>query len=288
MYTVTDNNTQKGTAMLQDIQPKVYDNAFRLETPDADSRIMFIRDGAVLVRESEEGISFPAYGEIQPEDGAYTYLFSIDGTKYFLAAGVEPQNGYDYLELVEFRHKKPKHRAFAAGVAGQLHGWYERSRFCGRCGHEMQPDTKERMMRCTCCGNMVYPAIAPAVIVGVTDGDRLLMTRYRGRVYKKYALIAGFAEAGETIEETVMREVMEEAGLRVKNLKYYKSQPWPFSGSLLMGFFCELDGPDTIVMDKDELDEAVWVRREDIDVQFDDVSLTNEMIVCFRDGMKGL
>ena len=273
--------------MLQDIQPKVYDNAFRQKTPDADSRIMFIRDGAVLVRESEDGISFPEYGEIQPKDGVYTYLFSIDGTKYFLAAGVEPQNGYDYLELVEFRHKKPKHRAFAAGVAGQLHGWYERSRFCGRCGHEMQPDTKERMMRCTCCGNMVYPAIAPAVIVGVTDGDRLLMTRYRGRVYKKYALIAGFAEAGETIEETVMREVMEEAGLRVKNLKYYKSQPWPFTGSLLMGFFCELDGPDTIVVDKDELDEAVWVRREDIDVEFDDISLTNEMIVYFRDGMPG-
>jgi NAD+ diphosphatase len=273
--------------MLQDIQPSVYDNAYRQETPDADSRIMFIRDGAVLVRESEEGISFPAFGELEPEDGAYTYLFSIDSTKYFLAAAVEPQGGYEYLELYEFRHKKPKDRAFAAGVAGQLHGWYARSRFCGRCGNDMEHDKKERMMRCGCCGNLVYPRISPAVIVGVTDGDRLLMTRYAGRIYKRYALIAGFAEVGETIEETVKREVMEEAGVRVKNLKYYKSQPWPFSGSLLMGFFCELDGPDTIVLDKDELDEALWVRREDIDVQPDDVSLTNEMIVYFRDGMPG-
>ena len=142
-------------------------------------------------------------------------------------------------------------------------------------------------MRCANCCNMVYPTIAPAVIVGVTNGDKLLMTRYAAGPTKKYALIAGFAEIGETFEETVVREVMEEAGLKVKNIRYYKSQPWPFSGSLLMGFFCELDGPDTIVMYKDELDEAVWVRREDIDVQFDDVSLTNEMIVCFRDGMKG-
>jgi NAD+ diphosphatase len=271
--------------MLQDIQPKVYDNAFRQKTPDENSRIMFIRDGALLYRESEKGISFPAYGEIQPADGKYTYLFSIDGTKYFLAAAVEPQCGYDYLKLYEFRHKKPKHRAFAAAAAGQLYRWYTCNRFCGRCAREMQPDTKERMMRCARCGNMVYPKISPAVIVGVTNGDKLLMTKYAGA--KKYALIAGFAEIGETFEETVMREVMEEAGLKVKNIRYYKSQPWPFSDSLLMGFFCEVDGSDDIVMDAEELSEAVWVRREDIGVEWDDVSLTNEMIVYFRRGMQG-
>lgn len=239
--------------MLQDLQPKVYDNAFRLETPDADSRIMFIKDGALLYRESEEGISFPAYGEIEPADGAYTYLFSIDGTKYFLAAAVEPQCGYDYLKLYEFRHKKPKDRAFAAAAAGQLYRWYKSNRFCGRCGQEMKPDTKERMMRCANCCNMVYPKISPAVIVGVTNGDKLLMTRYAAGPTKKYALIAGFAEIGETFEETVVREVMEEAGLKVKNIRYYKSQPWPFTDSLLMGFYCDVDGSDTIVLDEEEL-----------------------------------
>jgi len=273
--------------MLQDIQPKTYDNSFRQEAPDADSRIMFIRDGALLYKETEDGISFPAYGEIEPADGKYTYLFSIDGTKYFLAQAVEPQKGYDYLKLYEFRHKKPKDRAFAASAAGQLFRWYTGNRFCGRCGGEMRPDTKERMLRCDSCGNMVFPKISPAVIVGVTNGDKLLMTRYANGPTKKYALIAGFAEIGETVEETVMREVMEEAGLKVKNLRYYKSQPWPFTDSLLMGFFCEVDGADTITMDREELAEAVWVRREDIDVEWDDVSLTNEMMVYFRNGMKG-
>ena len=104
-------------------------------------------------------------------------------------------------------------------------------------------------MRCACCGNMVYPKIAPAVIVGVIYDNKILMTKYSDREYKKYALIAGFTEIGETAEETVRREVMEEVGLHVKNIRYYKSQPWALSGSLLAGFFCELDGDDTISRD---------------------------------------
>lgn len=95
---------------------------------------------------------------------------------------------------------------------------------------------------------MVFPKISPAVIVAVTDNDRVLLTKYAGRTYKNYALVAGFNEAGETIEQTVRREVMEEVGLKVKNLKYYKSQPWGLSGSLLSGFFCELDGDDKITL----------------------------------------
>lgn len=87
---------------------------------------------------------------------------------------------------------------------------------------------------------MVFPKISPAVIVAVTDNDRVLLTKYAGRTYKNYALVAGFNEAGETIEQTVRREVMEEVGLKVKNLKYYKSQPWGLSGSLLSGFFVSL------------------------------------------------
>ena len=80
-------------------------------------------------------------------------------------------------------------------------------------------------MRCACCGNMVYPKIAPAVIVGVIYDNKILMTKYSDREYKKYALIAGFTEIGETAEETVRREVMEEVGLKVKDIVYYKSQP---------------------------------------------------------------
>lgn len=268
--------------MIQDIAPRIYDNAFRQETPDEQSLIFHIRDNAVLVKEAEEAICFPKYKELDAHDDSYIYLFAIDGTKFFLAPAIEPQSGYDYRGIMEFRYKKPKDLAFAAAAACQLYNWYSRNRYCGRCGTLMVHDDKERMMRCKSCGNMVFPRISPAVIVGITDGDRLLMTKYNGRIHKRYALVAGFAEVGETLEETVRREVLEEVGVRVKNLRYYKSQPWPFSDTLLMGFFCDLNGSDKIVLDEDELSEAQWVHRKDINVEADGISLTNDMIVHFK------
>ena len=146
----------------------------------------------------------------------------------------------------------------------------------------MRPDEKERMMYCEQCGNMEYPKICPATIIGLTDGNRILLSKYAGRTYKKYALLAGYAEIGETIEETVRREVMEEVGLKVKNIRYYKSQPWSFSDTLLMGFFCELDGEDRITLDQEELALAEWFEREEIPVEPSRDSLTNEMIMKFK------
>ena len=140
------------------------------------------------------------------------------------------------------------------------------------------------MMRCGACGNMEYPKICPAVIVGVTDGDRLLMSKYAGRAYKNYALIAGFTEIGETVEQTVAREVMEEVGLKVKNIRYYKSQPWAFTDTLLMGFYCDLDGSDAIRLDENELAVAEWFTREEIPEPVSQESLTNEMILRFKNG----
>ena len=95
-------------------------------------------------------------------------------------------------------------------------------------------------------------------------------------------MIAGFTEIGENAEQTVAREVMEEVGLKVKNIRYYKSQPWAFSGSLLMGFFAELDGDDVITLDTNELSEAGWFSRDEIDLEDDHLSLTREMIMLFK------
>ena len=131
---------------------------------------------------------------------------------------------------------------------------------------------------------MVYPKICPAVIIGVTDGSRILMSKYAGRTYKKYALLAGFAEIGETLEQTVKREVMEEVGLKVKNIRYYKSQPWSFSDTLLTGFYCDLDGDGTVTLDREELALAEWFEREEIPDVTSTESLTNEMIMRFKNG----
>lgn len=114
------------------------------------------------------------------------------------------------------------------------------------------------------------------------DKDRLLMTKYANRKYQKYALIAGFNEIGESLEQTIRREVMEEVGVKVKNIRYYKSQPWPFTDTLLAGYFAELDGDDTIYLDEEELAIGIWMPREEIPEQIDSISLTGEMIEEFR------
>lgn len=174
-------------------------------------------------------------------------------------------------------------QVLAGATAWHLFVWYRANRYCGVCGSRLVHDDKERMMRCPDCGNMVFPKIAPAVIVAVTDGDRILMTKYAGREYKRYALIAGFTEIGETIEETVAREVMEETGIHVRNISYYKSQPWGFDSNLLLGYFCELDGDGTIRMDERELSVAEWMDYRDMPDYHEGLSLTEEMMNVFKE-----
>lgn len=137
-------------------------------------------------------------------------------------------------------------------------------------------------MYCPNCNNTIYPKIMPAVIVGVTNGDKILLTKYKTG-YNHNALIAGFIEIGETFEETVAREVLEEAGVHVKNIRYYKSQPWGIAADILAGFYCDVDGDDTITMDGSELKYADWVYRDDIVLQPDESSLTNEMMRRFKE-----
>ena len=195
--------------------------------------------------------------------------------------------GFAFIPSRAYRGMGPKEAVFAAAVGESLHRWYGANRFCGRCGRPMADSYTERALVCPDCGLTVYPKICPAVIVAVSDGDRLLLTKYRGRAFKRYALVAGFAEIGEPIEDTVRREVFEETGLRVKNLRFYKSQPWVFTDSLLMGFCCELDGSDEITIQKSELSEAGWYHRGEIPLDYSPISLTGEMIERFRRGLEG-
>ena len=123
------------------------------------------------------------------------------------------------------------------------------------------------------------------MIVGVLNGNKMLVTKYANRPFTEYALVAGFTEIGETLEQTVEREVMEETGLKVKNIRYYKSQPWGVADDILSGFFCDVDGDDTITMDTGELKLAEWVTPETITLQSNDMSLTNEMMALFKGGL---
>jgi NAD+ diphosphatase len=195
-------------------------------------------------------------------------------------------DGYEWYGMKELRALRYRDNLsmFIAYTAWHLWKWYQSSRYCGCCGTKTEFDTAERAMNCPKCGNKIYPRINPAVIVGVTNGDRLLLTRYKAG-FAFNAMIAGFTEFGETMEETVQREVMEEVGLRVKNIRYYKSQPWGIAADILLGYFCDVDGDDTIHRDDNELKYAEWVERDKIELQPDNLSLTNEMMMMFRDGV---
>ena len=114
--------------------------------------------------------------------------------------------------------------------------------------------------------------------------EALLLSKYAGRAYTHYALLAGYTEIGETLEQTVHREVMEEVGLQVKNLRYYKSQPWGVDGNVLMGFFCDVDGSNAIHIDENELSMAAWYPRDALPARDDGISLTREMIRIFEEG----
>jgi NAD+ diphosphatase len=144
-----------------------------------------------------------------------------------------------------------------AGKAIQIVSWDQTNQFCGRCGTKMETLEGERAKECPSCGLINYPRISPAAITAVIKGNKILLTHnaaFRGNIH---SLIAGFVEPGETIEECVHREIFEEAGIKVKNLKYFGSQPWPFPNSLMIGFTAEYESGE-ISVDGQEITEAGW------------------------------
>ena len=263
--------------MIQDIKLP-FDNHYRPCAPDRDDPVVCFRENTVLLARRDGDVVFPTAGEA---GGAGAYLFTVGDRRYFLGEA-EPFGDYAYQEIALLRQSAPRETVFAGVTALHLYRWYRDNRFCGRCGRPMRHSVTERAMVCD-CGHTVYPAIAPAVIVGVVSGDRICLTKYN-RGYANWALVAGYTEIGETPEQTVAREVKEETGLAVKNTVYYKSQPWGLSGSLLLGFFCEADGSDEITVDHSELKEARWFAPEEIDFPDDRFSLTREMIARFCSG----
>ena len=276
--------------MLQDMVSGRLENEFRNIAAKAEDTILCFHDGQVLLhREADDTLTLPTLSRMAAwqTSAAPRYIFRMQDQNYYLwtdTAPVSTDSGFAYEPVRSLRQLQSKEICFAIMTGWHLYNWYRANRFCGCCAAPTEHDSKERMLRCPNCGNMIFPRISPAVIVAVTNGDRILLSKYAGRAYTRYALLAGYAEIGETIEQTVHREVMEEVGLKVKNLRYYKSQPWGVDGNVLMGFFCDVDGSDTIHIDETELSMAGWYERNALPAHDDGISLTREMIRVFEEG----
>ena len=276
--------------MLQDMATGRLENEFRNIAATDRDRILCFQQGQVLLRrDADDGLTLPTLAQMAlwQQPGQPRYLFRLQGESFFLwteAAPTQPDNGFGYADVRRLRQLKSKEVCFAVMTGWHLYNWYRANRLCGCCGAATEHTTGERMLRCPSCGNMIFPRISPAVIVAVTDGDRLLLSKYAGRAYTHYALLAGYTEIGETLEQTVHREVLEEVGLQVTNIRYYKSQPWGVDGNVLMGFFCDVAGSTAIRIDETELAMADWYDRHALPAQDDGISLTREMIRIFSEG----
>jgi len=176
---------------------------------------------------------------------------------YALAAKGDVIEGYSTIGLRGLLGRTSASLFYLAGRAQQIIEWHQTHQYCGRCGEPMQDHHADRAKHCATCRLINYPRLSPSIIVLITKGEEMLLARNAAWPNGMYSTLAGFVEAGESIEQTVHREVYEEVGLRVGDLRYFGSQSWPFPNSLMLGFHAEYESGD-IVCQEDEIADAQW------------------------------
>jgi NAD+ diphosphatase len=216
--------------------------------------------GRLLVREHDLALpGAPALGELGLAARQMLPVGLFDG-RYAQAGSVDTEaacRGYTWRGLRSLFGEMDEQLLGLAGRAYQVAEWARTHRFCGACGSPTELAGGERCARCPACGHMAYPRISPAMMVLIRKGDAVLLALHTASPSKRFTPLAGFLEAGETIEEAVHREVFEEVGVRVTNLRYFGSQSWPFPHSLMIAFTADYAGGE-IRVDPAEIAEARW------------------------------
>ena len=218
-----------------------------------EGRLYFVSESHGLAIERVDGAPRVPLGAA-PEDAIF--LGALDGQACF-AADARHAGGREIVSLRHLHTALSDEDFSVAMRALGLVAWDRDHRHCGRCAARTQRSSSERSRVCTACGHGVYPRISPAVIVLVERDGKALLARSHRFPVPFFSTLAGFVELGETLEETVVREIHEEAGIAVKNVRYFGSQPWPLGGSLMVGFTAEWAAGE-IVLEAAELAEAAW------------------------------
>jgi NAD+ diphosphatase len=275
--------------MIQNIFPHCFNNHYltnkKIEETDF---ILHYNGNSLLLKAQEEELAFPQkkdFTEIS-EQTESIFLFTIDDVSCFLVwENLEAdQSTFCYKDISFFRTVRQREIAWAGVVGFHLMNWYSQNKFCGKCGSKMQHKQDERAVTCPVCHTIVYPKISPAIIVAILCNDKILLAHNAGFSGNWYSLIAGYVDVGETLEETLAREVKEEVGLDIKNIRYYKSQPWPLSGSMMIGFIAEADENQPICVDHIEIAEAAWFTKDNLPEHPSNISIAGEMIEKFKRG----
>lgn len=227
------------------------------------ARVVLLDDDGRALADAEQHLLAVTGAELGGGPGTAIFLGLRDGTAWFAQRAAT--TGIDTPHRVELRSAATRWPAFDATVFAQaravLH-WHARHRHCGGCGGELEFVRAGWLGRCRPCGSEHYPRTDQAIIAAVTDGTRLLLGRQKAWPPQRWSVLAGFVEPGESLEQTVAREVLEESGVRVRSARYLASQPWPFPGSLMLGFLAEAE-PDEPVA-SDELEDVRWFDADSI------------------------
>ena len=272
--------------MIQDIFPHRFDNHYEAELiPGNNDTIFHYQGNTLLMKVTGEELSLPTLQDIGVKPSEAIYLFQLNETACFLVNELaEVPAGMEYKEISFFRTIEQREIGFVALVGYHLSTWYAQHQYCGRCGSKAHHKHDERAMSCPACGLVNYPKISPAIIVGIISDDKILLARNSNFTGGWYSLIAGYADVGETLEQTVIREVKEEVGIDVRNIRYYKSQPWPLSGSMMVGFLADADPAQPIRIDEHEITAAEWFSRDELPAHPSNVSIAGEIIEQFEKG----
>ncbi len=218
----------------------------------ADEKFLCSEDGSLVLLGDSDLISLSVELIVK-------HPVKSHGDKFFYVSCIQPKHvaGYQWLSLRNLLEQLSEDELQTAGRALQVLRWHFDHQYCGRCGNPTVQHSQDLAKTCVHCAVDFYPRLSPCIITLVTRGDECLLAWHTRSKEEKYSCLAGFIEVGESPEQTLEREVMEEVGLRVKNIRYASSQPWPFPGQLMLGYFADyVDG--VIKVDKQEIYRAHW------------------------------
>lgn len=240
----------------------------------------------LLVKKEGEKFLLPQWQDIQilntnPID--WQYLGTLNGRACYTAVvqdGALPSNTFLLRGIRSLFGQVEEEQIWVAGLANQFMIWNENHRYCGKCGKITVEKTDERAKACPDCGLVNYPRLSPAVIMAVIKDHQILLAQSQRFHAKFFSVLAGFVEPGETLEECVQREIREEVGIRVKNIRYFGSQPWPFPDSLMIAFTAEY-AEGEIEIDPAEIADAGWFSPENLPLIPPKISIARQLIDWF-------
>lgn len=257
-----------------------------------ESALWFLfQDQKLLIRQEKDNGFIPNSEDLKGLDLTpirQQFFGSLDEQACYVAElsdGAQIPDAFKFVSIFQIFNLFEKHVVQAAGLANHLVHWNQNHQYCGKCGNATEKKTDERARICPKCGLINYPRLSPAIIVAVCRDDQILLANSKRFPAKFYSVLAGFVEPGETLEACVKREVREEVGIDVKNIRYFGSQPWPFPDSLMIGFTAEYAAGE-IRVDGTEIADAGWFSVDDLPSIPSEISIAGRLIEWFSGDMK--